>query len=165
MKDKSNGDDPKDKTIESHRDIWMDTDLAELLFLSEENRNDEIIPAEDADIETEDKLEIPNIQDPEKAYELYHKTLQPLLKKNLQGASTQARTMIREQVNLLLKDGHKKGRDGKQAYLNRVERVINIILKWEGLCASNGIPITESKFFRLYCELKDAVNELTNSIQ
>lgn len=140
--------------------IWADPDLAELLFISEENRNNEISEPHEAEAEDEIVIETPDVQDPEMAYQLYHGSLQPLLRKYLNGTTSQAKSSIRVQVNLLLKDGHKKGRDGKQAYYYRLQQAIDIINKWIKLCAADKIPLTETRTFRLYIMFKDAVDSL-----
>lgn len=147
---------------EKELNIWNDSELAELLFASEENRDSEIITRQDATDEEEEIIEAPDLQDPELSHDLYHKTLQPLLRGWLLGATKEAKTFIREQVNLLLKDGHKKGRDGKQAYAYRLQQSIDIINKWEKLCSTNSIPPTESRFFRLFVMFKSSVEKINN---
>lgn len=148
------------KEEEKQIDIWADSDLAELLFASEENRESEIIIRQEAREEKEEYIEAPDIQDPELAHDLYHKTLQPLLRGWLLNATPEARSMIREQVNLLLKDGHTRGRDGKQAYYYRLQQAIDIIHKWENLCSAQLIPPTESRYFRLFVMFKDTVEKI-----
>jgi len=145
---------------EKQLDIWSDDELAELLFASEENRDSEIIKRKEAIEEEEEIIEAPDTQDPKLAHELYHQTLQPLLRNWLIGATKEAKTFIREQVNLLLKDGHKRGRDGKQAYYYRLQQAIDIIHKWENLCVANLILPTESKYFRLFVMFKDEVENI-----
>ncbi len=79
--------------------------------------------------EEEEDLVIPaDVQDPERAYALYHKKIQPLLRKYVKSA--EGKKLIREQVNLFLKEGHKKGRDGKQAYYHLMEQVVVTIENW-----------------------------------
>jgi len=145
--------------------IWADPELAELLFYSEENRENEIVEPRQAGIEEENFIDDESIQDPDESYRLYHKTLQAKLRIHLKHVSEEAKKRIREQVNLLLKDGHKKGRDGKQAYNYRFEQAINIINRWESLCNAGQIPLTETKTLRLYMMFLDAVNLINQKPQ
>ncbi len=150
----------KDKTSS----IWDDPELAELLFISEENRENETVEASEAEIEEEQVIMLPDLQDSDLAYELYHKTLQPLLRKALKNSTKAAKSIVRNEVNLLLKDGKKKGRDGKQAYYYRIQQAIDIIRNWEELCATDKIPPTDSKTFRLYCIFNEQVKKIKDSL-
>ena len=149
---------PNGKSID--KDIWADPDLAELLFASEVNRENEVISPKYGQEDEEEPIEAPDTQDPPEAWDLYHGTIQPLLKKHLSGATKTAKKLVREQVNLLLKDGKKKHRDGKQAYLYRMREAIAIIRRWEVLCAANEIPPSETRMFRLFVMFKDAVDSI-----
>ncbi len=150
----------KKATEEQKKDIWADPDLGELLFASEVNRDKETVDPTEGKVEDEEVIEEPDTEDPDLAHELYHQTLQPLLRAHLKRASLEARKLTRAQVNLLLKDGHEKGRDGKQGYQYRMEQAISILQRWERMCNAKMIPPTESKFFRLFAMMKEAVDAI-----
>ena len=77
----------------------------------------------------QDSLFIPaDVQDPDRAWLLYYKKLQPLLKRYVKDA--EAKKIIREQVNVFLKEGRVRGRDGRQSYYHQLENVIVLLENW-----------------------------------
>jgi hypothetical protein len=146
--------------IQEEYSIWEDSVLTQLLMSSEENREHITAQRREAEIVEEEMMEVPDAQDPVLAYDLYHKTLQPKLKKWLQTATPEAARRIRKQVNLLLKDGHSRGRDGKMGYLSRMQQAIAIIDKWVAFCAAGSLPPTETRIHRLFVMFQEAVGKL-----
>ncbi len=117
----------EDKQID---DIWADPDFMPLFAAQQHNSENADVSRVEAE-EEEAIVEAPDIQDPDLAHSLYHKTLQPLLRKRLEPFHKEARASIRKQVNRILKDGYEKGRDGKQGYYYRAEQAIAIINRWD----------------------------------
>ena len=72
--------------------------------------------------------ETSEIQNPKESFDLYYPTLEELLKKYLTHEG--AKKLIREQKCIFLKDGHEKGRDGRQATTARMEEAIKIVKDW-----------------------------------
>lgn len=77
---------------------------------------------------TIDIHELNDIQDPDLSYTLYHKILGNFKRKYIPKGITGK--PIRDQINLLLKEGNIKPRDGKQARHKIMEEAINIFTDW-----------------------------------
>jgi hypothetical protein len=73
-----------------------------------------------------------DIQNPDKSHKLYYSTYQRLLKKYLRPEKEfkKINSLIRYEANFYLKDGKKSGRDGRQAYTNKLTIVCNNIIAW-----------------------------------
>lgn len=146
--------------------IWDDPVLRELLLRSQETSAEITVPHRKAEPLEEEHEERPDSQDPEEAHRLYYRVLNPHLrsilnpKNPIRGINPDAKKLIYQQKNLLLKDGHSKGRDGRQAYLSRLHQCIDIISRWERFCATDTLPVGETKIHRLYIMFKDAVDNL-----
>jgi len=96
----------------------------------------------------QDTIFIPaDVQDPDRAWILYYKKLQPLLKKYVK--DPEAKKLIREQANLFLREGHTHGRDGRQAYYHQLETIIILLENW--------VQATQGKdLVGLYAELLES---------
>jgi len=108
--------------------IRSDPEIRDIL---EEAENDRPLHLEFPEIdETEDETDgsstVESIQNPKKAHQLYYAKKERLLKKLLPEGDEydEARRLIRDQVNLYLKEGHESGRDGRQAHTHMMEDVV-----------------------------------------
>lgn len=94
------------------------------------------------------------IDDPEAKYELYYNVVNRLLRKHLPKGEKYkpARDFIYEEKNTFLTRGHRKneqgirGADGRMAYIDDINDLINIITKW----ISN-----KGTMYDLYSQLRD----------
>ena len=97
-----------------------------------------------------------DVQDPVRAYKLYYNKKERLLRNFLPSGDRhkEARSLIREQVNLYLKEGHETGRDGRQAYHFLLEDIVVAIQNW---VESGGTDL-----FELYATLRSMNKEADN---
>lgn len=91
------------------------------------------------------------IQNPKESFDLYYETLEKLLKKHLTHEG--AKELIREQKCILLKDGHEKGRDGRQATTARMEEAIKIVKDWVRNTGGTDYPGLYESFYNRNVEL------------
>jgi hypothetical protein len=114
----------KEKKI-TDEEIQSIIDEAKNISLQEELIEAHELPLNEKAIESE-------LHNPEKAYNLYYRTYQKLLKKYLRREAEfkKINSLIRYQANLYLKEGNTKGRDGRQAYRHRLVTVCNNIIAW-----------------------------------
>lgn len=114
--------------------VYDDAEIAEILGKAQQQNPVALSLAQTVD-ENEGFLLTPitGIQDPEKAYELYYKIYQGFLREFLpkgSGDAADIRKIIRLEGNLYLKQGNKKGRDSRQAYLHHLTKICNTIIEW-----------------------------------
>lgn len=85
-----------------------------------------------------EKMQLEEIDDPEKKYELYYKVVNRILKKHLpKGADYKdVRDIIYEEKNTFLTRGRRKdksgirGADSRMSYITDITDLINIIIEW-----------------------------------
>jgi hypothetical protein len=93
-----------------------------------------------------------SVQNPKKAHRLYYGKKERILRQLLPGGNEYegARSLIRDQVNLYLKEGHDTGRDGRQAHTHRIEEVVIELQE----CVEQNVPL-----FEIYSRLKEMNKE------
>lgn len=97
------------------------------------------------------QIDTSEIQNPQESYDLYYPTLEKLLKKHLTHEG--AKELIREQKCIFLKDGHEKGRDGRQATTARMEEAIKIVKDWVKNTGATDYPGLYESFYNRNVEL------------
>lgn len=149
----------KHSSAEEEEGIRSDPEIREILDAADEDRS---LPMEFPTIEEEDEesgatREVESVQNPKKAHRLYYKKKERLLKQLLPDGDENetARELIREQVNLYLKEGHETGRDGRQARTHMIEDVAAELQE----CLEQNVPL-----FDIYSQLK-AMNEEAGHFQ
>lgn len=118
----------KKKTKKS---IYSDLEVKEILNQAEKQMSDQTTTF--FEIDKENILpKLPDIQDPDKAHQLYYGLYQKLLKKYLPKGDDfkKARKLIRDEGNVFLKEGKSIGRDGRQAYTHIMQEAVNTIISW-----------------------------------
>lgn len=104
------------------------------------------------------RIKSTSYENPTLSHELYHATLQKLLRKYLPTmtkSSKSARLVakeIRRLVSIYLKEGKKRGADGKMAYNHRKATVASVVIEWVN--AYGG-----ANFSDLYSRLKKLCEE------
>jgi hypothetical protein len=79
---------------------------------------------------------VTDIQNPEKAYDLYYKALLSLMKSNLKDLPKEQREYIYDQKNIFLTRGKVKnqngirGGDSRQAFLSDLQIALEIVINW-----------------------------------
>lgn len=115
--------------------VRSDPEIKEILEAADEDvpPRFEFPPVEEAEEERgEEKEELGDTQDPVKAHKLYYGKKEKLLRTYLPEGEEhkEARRLIRDEVNLYLKEGNETGRDGRQAYHFLMEEVVSEIQEW-----------------------------------
>ncbi len=135
----------------------QEAERASILMKADEIKEETFDFDMDGQIELKSELAdmmLEQIDDPEAKYELYYNVVNRLLRKHLPKGEKYkpARDFIYEEKNTFLTRGHRKneqgirGADGRMAYINDINDLINIITKW----ISN-----KGTMYDLYSQLRD----------
>lgn len=135
----------------------QEAERASILMKADEIKEETFDFDMDGQIELKNELAdmmLEQIDDPEAKYELYYNVVNRLLRKHLPKGEKYkpARDFIYEEKNTFLTRGHRKneqgirGADGRMAYINDINDLINIITKW----ISN-----KGTMYDLYSQLRD----------
>lgn len=135
----------------------QEAERASILMKADEIKEETFDFDIDGQIELKSELAdmmLEQIDDPEAKYELYYNVVNRLLRKHLPKGEKYkpARDFIYEEKNTFLTRGHRKneqgirGADGRMAYINDINDLINIITKW----ISN-----KGTMYDLYSQLRD----------
>lgn len=135
----------------------QEAERASILMKADEIKEETFDFDMDGQIELKSELSdmmLEQIDDPEAKYELYYNVVNRLLRKHLPKGEKYkpARDFIYEEKNTFLTRGHRKneqgirGADGRMAYINDINDLINIITKW----ISN-----KGTMYDLYSQLRD----------
>lgn len=135
----------------------QEAERASILMKADEIKEETFDFDMDGQIELKSELAdmmLEQIDDPEAKYELYYNVVNRLLRKHLPKGEKYkpARDFIYEEKNTFLTRGHRKneqgirGADGRMAYINDINDLINIITRW----ISN-----KGTMYDLYSQLRD----------
>lgn len=107
--------------------VRSDPEIQEILEEADGDRSIQMeFPELDTGTESEGVEALDSVQNPKKSHSLYYGKKEKLLRKILPEGDDHeaARDLIREQVNLYLKEGHETGRDGRQARTSMMEDIV-----------------------------------------
>jgi len=143
-----------DTTADEQEGIRSDSEIRDILEEAEEDRPLHL-EFPDVDVSEEEKDEgraVESVQNPKKAHRLYYKKKEPLLKQLLPKGDEyeEARKLIREQVNLYLKEGNETGRDGRQSHTFLMEDIAAELQE----CVEQNVPLVD-----VYLRLKEMNKE------
>ncbi|ARS38100.1 hypothetical protein [Pontibacter actiniarum] len=136
-----------------HNSLEFDADILAILSEAHSSNTPQLdlpLPVFKSKSNEEGDLNLDDTVDPEKAHTLYHKKLQRMLRQYV--VADGAKQLIREQVNIFLKEGFTKGRDGKQAYYHSVEKAISVIEDWKVNTEGGDMVGLFEKFYDLNIE-------------
>lgn len=123
--------------------IRSDPEIRKILEEADQDRplQMEFPGLDDTEETSEDESTAESIQNPKKSHSLYYGKKERLLKKLLPEGDEheEARSLIRDQVNLYLKEGHETGRDGRQAKTYLMEDVAAELQD----CLEQNVPLFE----------------------
>jgi hypothetical protein len=142
---------------EEREGIRSDPEIRNILEEAEEDRplHLEFPDIDESEDEKEGGREVESVQNPKKAHRLYYGKKERLLKQMLPEGDEyeEARDLIREQVNLYLKEGNETGRDGRQAHTFLMEDIAAELQE----CVEQNVPL-----FEVYTRLKEMNEEAGN---
>lgn len=147
----------KEELEKLQKEKEQEAERAEILMKADEIKEETFDFDMDGQIELKNELAdmlLEQIDDPEAKYELYYNVVNRLLRKHLPKGEQYkpARDLIYEEKNIFLTRGHRKneqgirGADGRMAYIEDINDLINIITKW----ISN-----KGTMYDLYSQLRD----------
>lgn len=147
----------KEELEKLQKEKEQEAERAEILMKADEIKEETFDFDMDGQIELKNELAdmlLEQIDDPEAKYELYYNVVNRLLRKHLPKGEQYkpARDLIYEEKNTFLTRGHRKneqgirGADGRMAYIEDINDLINIITKW----ISN-----KGTMYDLYSQLRD----------
>jgi hypothetical protein len=132
-----------DPATDEQDGIRSDSEIKEILEEVEEDRplQLEFPNIDESEEEKDEERAVESVQNPKKAHRLYYKKKEPLLKQMLPegGEYKEARSLIREQVNLYLKEGNETGRDGRSSYTLLMEDVVAELQE----CVEQNVPLVD----------------------
>lgn len=146
-----------DTTADKQEGIRSDSEIRDILEEAEEDRplHLEFPDVDESEGEAEEERAAESVHNPKKVHQLYYEKKEPLLKKILPEGDEfeEARSLIREQVNLYLKEGNETGRDGRQTHDFLMEDITAELQE----CVEQNVPL-----FEVYTRLKEMNEEAGN---
>lgn len=143
-----------DTTADEQEGIRSDSEIRDILEEAEEDRplHLEFPDADESKGEEDERRAAESVHTPKKAHRLYYEKKEPLLKKMLPEGDEfkDARSLIREQVNLYLKEGNETGRDGRQGHTFLMEDITAELQE----CVEQNVPLVD-----VYLRLKEMNEE------